>query len=211
MFGKLKLLAACSIVAASLALPVSAVAEPVTTDGLIKALTPKGPAVVKRPATRSLSVTSEPVAAAPDESKGFVDSLRNRSARSLTLAERDKIVEIAAERAKTDIEIRFDFNSDKIAKSAIPSVDALGRALTSDGLKGSSFVLAGHTDTVGSDEFNQELSERRADAVKRYLVDKFKMSPDTLVTAGYGESRLKDTKNPAGAANRRVEIVNLEK
>lgn len=209
MFGKLKLLVACSVIATGLALsPIAASAEPVTTDGLIKALTPK--MAPKKPATRSLSMTPEPVAA-QDEAKSFVDSLRNRSARSLSLAEREKIVEIAAEKPKTDIEIRFDFNSTNIAKSAIPSVDALGRALTSADLKGNSFVLAGHTDAVGSDTFNQDLSERRADAVKRYLVDKFKIAPDALVTAGYGESRLKDTRNPNGASNRRVEIVNLEK
>jgi outer membrane protein OmpA-like peptidoglycan-associated protein len=205
MFGTLKRLIACSVIATGLALPASVLAaEPVTKDSLIQALTPK------RPMTRSLSAAPA-VEAKQDDAKQFVDSLRNRSARSLSLSEREQIVAIAKDKPKTDIEIRFDFNSATISKGALPSVDALGQALTSDGLKGSSFVLAGHTDAVGSDAFNQELSERRADAVKRYLVDKFKIAPDALVTAGYGESRLKNTANPNGGENRRVEIVNLEK
>ena len=70
-------------------------------------------------------------------------------------------------------------------------------------------MLAGHTDAVGGEEYNQDLSNRRADSVKRYLTEKFGLPADTLVTAGYGKTRLKNANNPSAAENRRVEVVNM--
>ena len=91
----------------------------------------------------------------------------------------------------------------------MPDMEALGKALSDPSLKGSSIVLAGHTDVVGRDDVNQDLSERRADAVKQFLIDKYRLAPENLVTAGYGKTRLKDKANPRAAENRRVEIVNM--
>ena len=53
-------------------------------------------------------------------------------------------------------------------------------------------MVAGHTDAAGGEEYNQELSERRAEAIKRYLTDKYGIKADNLVTVGYGKSKLKD-------------------
>jgi outer membrane protein OmpA-like peptidoglycan-associated protein len=72
----------------------------------------------------------------------------------------------------------------------VPSVTALGKALTNPELKGSTFVLAGHTDAKGSIPANQDLSEKRADSIKHYLVDHFKIPASTLVTVGYGKTKL---------------------
>jgi outer membrane protein OmpA-like peptidoglycan-associated protein len=71
-------------------------------------------------------------------------------------------------------------------------------------------VVAGHTDAVGSYGSNQELSERRTDAVKRYLVTNFQIPATSLVTVGYGKTKLKNESNPNAAENRRVQIVNME-
>jgi outer membrane protein OmpA-like peptidoglycan-associated protein len=205
-FSSLKYKLACSAVAAGLALPagLAFAAERVSPESIINALTPR------KPLTRSLSVNPvEPATSRDAEIKKFVDSLRNRSTRSLTSTEREHIAMIAKERPRIDLEIKFDFNSAKISRSALPDVQALGKALSDPSLKGNSFVLAGHTDAVGSDSSNQDLSERRADAVKQYLVENYGLTPSQLLTAGYGESRLKDTKNPNAAGNRRVEIVNM--
>ena len=57
----------------------------------------------------------------------------------------------------------------------MPQVTALGEALTSADLKGRTFILAGHTDAKGGDTYNQGLSERRADAVKRFLTEKYRI------------------------------------
>jgi outer membrane protein OmpA-like peptidoglycan-associated protein len=70
-------------------------------------------------------------------------------------------------------------------------------------------VVAGHTDAVGSDLYNQDLSERRADAVKQYLTSKFSMATADLVTVGYGKTRLKNPNDPKGGENRRVQVVNM--
>ena len=204
MSATLKNRIASSIIALGLTLPagIAFAAEPVTSDAIISALTPK------QSLTRSLSLSAADQARQA-ETKQFVNTLRNRTARSLSLNERDKVASIAETNPKIDLEIRFDFNSANISRNALGNIDALGKALSDPKLKGNSFVLAGHTDSVGSDAFNQELSERRADAVKRYLVEKYKLAPETLVTAGYGETRLKVAATPTAPENRRVEVVNV--
>jgi outer membrane protein OmpA-like peptidoglycan-associated protein len=70
-------------------------------------------------------------------------------------------------------------------------------------------MLGGHTDAKGSDEYNQTLSERRAETVKRFLMEKYHLPAANLVSAGYGKKGLKNAADPYAAENRRVEIVNM--
>jgi outer membrane protein OmpA-like peptidoglycan-associated protein len=175
---------------------------------ILKSLLPVAKPTATRPPTRSL--TTAPVETARTDDGKFLESLKNRPSRSLTLGERDQIASIAKERPSVDVEINFDFRSANIGRTAAPSVTALGKALTSPELKGSTFVLAGHTDAKGSDRANQDLSEKRADSVKRYLVQHFQIPAATLVTAGYGKTKLKNESDPNGPENRRVQIVNME-
>jgi outer membrane protein OmpA-like peptidoglycan-associated protein len=162
-----------------------------------------------RPTTRSL--TSTPSAEAPrNEDHQFLESVRNKSSRSLTTTERDHIATIAKEHPSVDIEINFPFSSSDVGPAAVPAVTALGRALSSPELKGGTFVVAGHTDAVGSYASNQELSERRAESVKRYLVTNFQIPAANLVTVGYGKTKLKKESDPNAAENRRVQIINME-
>ena len=90
----------------------------------------------------------------------------------------------------------------------MPGVTELGKALSSPELRGSVVLLAGHTDGKGGDEYNQGLSERRAEAIKRYLVEKFGLKPQNLVAAGYGEFQpLEDgTGDDVLRRNRRIEL-----
>jgi outer membrane protein OmpA-like peptidoglycan-associated protein len=135
-------------------------------------------------------------------------SARNRPTRSLTTAERDQIVSIAQKRPSIDLEVNFEYNSDAIGSKATPQVTALGQALSSADLKGITFIVAGHTDGKGGDAYNQGLSERRADAVKRFLLEKYGIEAGSLVTVGYGKSQLKNTSDPLAADNRRVQVIN---
>jgi len=180
----------------------------VTEDQIVRALTPEK----KPPLTRGLSVgpqqAADPTVAAA-ESK-LVQKFRGRSTRSLSSAEREEIAAIVQDKPKIDLEINFDYNSADISTKSLPSVQALGRALTNNDLKGSTFVVAGHTDAAGGDAYNQDLSERRADAIKRYLVDKYGINGTDLVTVGYGKSKLKDPGQPLAEVNRRVQVVNME-
>lgn len=189
---------------AAMSITAARAADDVTEGQILRALTPK------KPLTRSLSMTPPPEAAAPTADSRFVDSLRNRPTRSLSTGEREQIAAIVKDKPNIDLEITFDYNSATISSKAKPAVEALGRALTNPELKGSTFVVAGHTDAVGSDAYNQDLSERRADAIKTYLVSQFGVPAADLITAGYGESRLKLPNAPNDAANRRVQVVNMQ-
>jgi outer membrane protein OmpA-like peptidoglycan-associated protein len=201
--GKLSL--ACVFLAAGLALPTgierAVAAEQRSAEQIIKAL--KSPRL-----TRSLTTSSADAARAADDAR-FVNSLRNRTTRSLTTVERDKIATIAKDRPSIDLEINFDFNSASIGSKALPQVTALGDALSSSDLKGRTFVVAGHTDAKGSESYNQVLSERRAEAVKRFLREKYGIEAGNLVTVGYGKSQLKSATDPLADENRRVQVVNV--
>lgn len=175
----------------------------VSAGQILNALKPKT-------VTRSLSAGPPADPAAEAKEASFLNSVRNRKTRSLSMGEREQIAELAATKPKIDLEINFDFNSADISKGSISSVQALGKALSDPSLRGSTFVVAGHTDAVGSEPYNMELSERRADTIKRYLVEKFGINGTELVTVGYGETKLKDPANPDAAVNRRVQVVNME-
>jgi outer membrane protein OmpA-like peptidoglycan-associated protein len=177
----------------------------VTEEQILRALTPE-----KKPLTRGLSIGPKDEPAANAAEGKFVQTIRGRATRSLSSAEREEIATIVKDKPKIDLEINFDYNSAQINAKSLPSVQALGRALTSADLKGSTFVVAGHTDAAGGEAFNQDLSERRAEAIKRYLVDKYGITGSDLVTVGYGKSKLKDPNQPLAEANRRVQVVNME-
>jgi outer membrane protein OmpA-like peptidoglycan-associated protein len=177
----------------------AAAAEDATEDQIVRALAPKR-------VTRSLS--AQQPAANPAEAK-FVDSLRNRRTRSLSSGEREQIATIAKDRPNIDLEISFEYNSADISAKAQPAVAALGKALSNPDLKGSTFVVAGHTDAVGGETYNMDLSERRAEAIKKVLVDRYGINSSDLVTVGYGKSKPKDTAKPMDPANRRVQVVNM--
>jgi outer membrane protein OmpA-like peptidoglycan-associated protein len=178
--------------------------EVVSADQISKALQTK-------PLTRGLSTGSQQIdTATQTKETKFVDGLRNRKTRSLSLSEREEIAQIASSKPKIDLEIRFDYNSADISKDSTQAVQELGKALSQASLKGQTFVVAGHTDAVGGDEYNQGLSERRADTIKRYLTDKYGINGSDLVTVGYGETKPKDASTPTDPANRRVQVVNME-
>ncbi len=105
-----------------------------------------------------------------------------------------------------DMKVNFEFASAVLTPEAKNTLNSLGQALTSEELAGQRFLLEGHTDAVGSNEYNQVLSEDRARSVKDYLVATFHIEPSHLETAGYGESRLLDPSNPFSDVNRRVRI-----
>jgi outer membrane protein OmpA-like peptidoglycan-associated protein len=175
----------------------------VSADQIRNALQPK-------PLTRGLSVGPQADPAVKAKEMGFIATLRDRKSRSLSLGEREEIAEIASTKPKIDLDIQFDYNSADIRTSSMPAVQELGKALSDASLKGSTFVVAGHTDAIGGEGYNQDLSERRADTIKRYLIDKFGIAGTDLVTVGYGKSKPKDPNAPMDPINRRVQVVNMD-
>ncbi|MGL5166823.1 MAG: OmpA family protein [Afipia sp.] len=164
----------------------------------------------KKPLTRSITSAPDPKAAAE---KQIVDRLRTRSisiepVQLPTSDERAQIAEIARDKPAIDLEILFEYNSAGISPKAVPALIALGNALSRQDLKGSVFLINGHTDAAGGADYNQLLSQRRANSVRRVLIEQYKLAPDTLIATGFGKEQLKDPANPRGEANRRVQIVN---
>ena len=82
--------------------------------------------------------------------------------------------------------------------------------LSNEQFKGTIFLVNGHTDGKGGADFNQDLSERRAEAVKRVLIEAYKLPAETLLAVGYGKTQLKNKVYPFAGENRRVQIVNTE-
>jgi outer membrane protein OmpA-like peptidoglycan-associated protein len=180
-------------------------ADDVTEDQIVRALAP----AKEPPLTRGLSIAPQADPAAAAAEGRLLQNIRGRATRSLSASEREEISAIAKDKPNIDLEITFDYNSANISTKSLPSVQALGKALTNPDLKGSTFVVAGHTDAAGGEAYNQDLSERRADSIKRYLTGKYSIAAADLVTVGYGKSKLKDPANPLAEVNRRVQVVNM--
>ena len=104
--------------------------------------------------------------------------------------------------------IHFDVDKAVIRPESYPLLDELGKALTNPPLQGRKFIIAGHTDSDASADYNMKLGQSRADAVRAYLTKKFQIPANLLATQSYGKTRPIDTNaTPAGKQrNRRVEV-----
>lgn len=121
----------------------------------------------------------------------------------------------------TDTEIRiemsadvlFDFDKADLKTEAVPSLGKVATVLKS--YPQAEVTVEGHTDAKGSDAYNQKLSERRAEAVRRWLVGEQGLTNATFVVRGFGATKpVAPNRKPDGSddpegrqKNRRVEIV----
>jgi outer membrane protein OmpA-like peptidoglycan-associated protein len=102
----------------------------------------------------------------------------------------------------------FEYDSDVLQASAVGQLQKLGTLIQRN--PRATFSVEGYTDSFGSFEYNLNLSQRRADSVKRYLVEAMGISPVQIQTRGYGATKFRAS--PSGSIdeqspNRRVEIV----
>ena len=118
-------------------------------------------------------------------------------------------VEVAA--PSINIKVFFEFDSAILKPEAMDVLDNLGEALTYGELNNHRFQIAGHTDAVGTDAYNQKLSQQRAKSVLDYLVTTFGIDPARVDPVGFGESQLLDPDAPEGDINRRVQVTRLER
>jgi outer membrane protein OmpA-like peptidoglycan-associated protein len=132
--------------------------------------------------------------------------VRTRALRPGAASQATAMPEAAPPPAAISMQVQFAFGSDQIADASRRPVDNLAAALASEELKNRSFMVVGHTDGVGSADFNQRLSQRRAASVKAYLVE-HGVPAARLKASGKGMSELVNPGDPRAAENRRVEII----
>ncbi len=108
------------------------------------------------------------------------------------------------------LEIYFDLDSAEIKPEYYPEIEKFARYLKEN--PHIKIEIQGHTDSSGSDEYNLILSQKRAEAVKKVLVEEFGIDPDRIVAKGYGETMpIASNDTPEGRAkNRRVIIVPIK-
>ena len=112
-----------------------------------------------------------------------------------------------APKPTTDITINFEYNSARLSGDSIQQLVELAKAFNDPALARFRYKIVGHTDGVGSDVYNMELSKRRAAAVVNYLSSQQSVKAAQLLSEGKGKRELKFPAEPENAANRRVEIT----
>ncbi len=110
--------------------------------------------------------------------------------------------------ARIPSRIEFEFGSDQLTAQGKLDLDTFGEALVTD-LRTTDVSLEGHTDAVGTDDYNMGLSQRRALAARQYLVDSFGIAPSRLEAVGKGKDDPVASNDEATgrAQNRRVDFI----
>jgi len=191
--------------ALSMTAGVAFAGDAVSTSAIINGLKPAESVM-----TRGLSPIDPAKAEKKKNETIFINSVRNRPTRSLSSDEREQLQSLTVDKPTINLEINFDYNSASISEGSLSAVQHLGEALSDPQLRGSTFTVSGFTYAKGSEAYNQGLSERRADTIKRVLIEKYHIPASDLITAGYGKTHLKDEANPESPANRRVQVLNTE-
>lgn len=117
-------------------------------------------------------------------------------------AQEDQLLDFDIERPFPKDPIHFDLNSDAIVSPYF--VDRIGAWIKENRLK---VVLTGHACPIGEDDYNYNLAERRALAVKTYLVTKFDFPGELIRIDSKGESNPVTTDESLYPLNRRVEVA----
>lgn len=108
-----------------------------------------------------------------------------------------------------DLLVQFDSGKATLQPLGRQQLDQLAMAFARPELLQARFEIGGHTDRVGSHDYNMKLSADRANAARDYLSKQHGIALDRLSTQAFGYTRLADPANPTSGANRRVEIRHL--
>ncbi len=108
------------------------------------------------------------------------------------------------------LNILFEPNSTELTEDAKRDLKQVGAFLEAKVNAGREFYILGHTDSVGNDDYNMQLSETRANAVADYLMSISDVKDVKITAAGMGETEPFDPENPESEVNRRVEISRVD-
>lgn len=202
---------ALSLVAlAALAIPLAggafAQGNPTTADQIIEGLRPRSGATR---GLRSVPSTSEGLRAVPSDAGATTPGAKPAAGDAVTRTAPPPPPDY---RPSVNLTVQFATGSAELTPAARRSLNDLGRALSSHELADYRFLIEGHTDTVGSRAYNLDLSERRAQAARQYLIENFGIDASRLEAVGRGEDDLliRTPDQTPEARNRRVRIVNLD-
>ena len=107
------------------------------------------------------------------------------------------------------LQVQFNFNSTELTPASKARLGVVASALNTGKLANYKFRIEGHTDSVGSAQYNLKLSEHRARSVARHLTEQYHIEPSRLQTLGKGMSEPANPASPRAPENRRVVIVNV--
>lgn len=193
------LIAAVAVAAPMLwSAPSFAQSQP-SVDQIIRSLTPTGD--VSRAGTRGIRLS------APVEAKA--------AATATGVKESPAVKMVAASQPAVaptiNLTVNFATGSAELTPQAVRMLDTLGAALSSDALSGYRFRIEGHTDTVGTREYNKALSERRAETVVGYIQQKYHVAGTRLEAAGMGQDQplVPTAAQVDEPRNRRVQVTNI--
>ena len=113
-------------------------------------------------------------------------------------------------RAQIEFQIFFAYASSALDRKARSALVAFAHEIRKSEHAGDTFMIAGHADGRGSDEFNQRLSKRRAVRVKQFLDLRLDFPAEKFVVVGYGKQRLHNGAKPSSGENRRVTISSID-
>ncbi len=177
--------------------------HPPTKDELLKTLTPKSPppppqpVFERKPGSRGIGMTEAQSTAKPQ-----CAHYRKQASRGIQLKPDSDIAAFM---------VTFAYNSAELTNDAKQTLDTLGETLKTDQLAVCCFQIEGHTDSKGTDAYNQKLSERRAHSVVNYLTQRLGVEKDRMLAVGYGKSKpiAENDTDEGRQKNRRVQIANL--
>jgi outer membrane protein OmpA-like peptidoglycan-associated protein len=182
-------------------LTTGALAQAPTAQEMIERL--KTPAAVQAPLD----------AAVPGPKTRGISGMRNLTVDKATTQEAaaasGTVITGPTERPSLSLQIQFDFDSTRVKPESQQALANLAAALKSDELLAAKFAIEGHTDAKGKADYNQRLSQHRADAVRLYLISKG-IDSVRLSAVGKGAEDPANKEDPTAAENRRVKIVNQQ-
>jgi len=190
-------LAATILLGAGILAPTTSSAQSTpSTEQIIESLTP-----TSRPGATPRGIRLEPAGA----------SQPSTPAQTPRQPQAPRPVQTPNSAPSISLTVQFANGSAELTPQAVQVLDNLGRALSNQALVDYRFRIEGHTDTVGSRQYNNTLSDRRAAAVVDYLANNFHVDRSRVEAIGMGKDGLlvPTADQTAEPRNRRVQVVNL--
>ncbi len=152
-----------------------------------------------------------PALAGPGAPSAIPPATSSSSSRPVEAVARPPVRETTSDAPSVSITVTFASGSAALTPDAERALAPLGRALSSPDLAAFRFRIEGHTDSVGDNMSNKLLSERRAAAVRDFLIGRYGVDPRRIEAVGLGETQLlvPTPDEVPNARNRRVQVVNI--